>query len=79
MSDDRSTELAEEIDQAISDRLYGDTFTGLPGEILAFDASEQPATVQPEPVTYQGDQVVRFPALHDVPVRFPQGGGFRMT
>jgi hypothetical protein len=79
MSDDRSTELGEEIDRAITDRLYGGTFTGLPGKILKFNASEQTATVQPEPVSYQGDQVVAFPALHDVPVMFPQGGGFRMT
>ena len=30
MSDDRATELSEEIDRAITDRLYGGVFTGLP-------------------------------------------------
>jgi len=79
MSDDRATELSEEIDRAITDRLYGGVFTGLPGRVLAFDTAEQTATVQPEPVSYQGQAVGSFPALHDVPVMFPQGGGFRMT
>jgi len=78
VSDERTTDIGEEIDAAITGRMYG-MFTGLPGRVLAFNATEQTATIQPEPATYQGDVVVQLPALHDVPVKFPQGGGFRLT
>lgn len=74
------------IKQALTNRLK-DVHTAMPGIIVAFNGADQIAQVQPaiRRIFSTGDQDVEIltpadlPVLINVPVIFPQGGGFSLT
>jgi hypothetical protein len=54
--------------------------TAMPGRVVGFDPNKQTATVQPLIRLVRSDgQGVNLPVLADVPVCFPEGGGFAFT
>lgn len=54
--------------------------TAMPGRVMSFDATRQTATIQPLIRMMMADgTAVDLPPLADVPVQFPEGGGFAFT
>jgi len=75
----RTPDLAEVLRSAVK-AMQAQLHTSLPGRVLAYDATEQKADVQPllrRPlVASDGTELdaESLPILHDVPVAFPRGG-----
>lgn len=82
MTDARTPELADIIQQAIEDRL-AEVHVMLPGRIKSYDAGTQKAEVEPMLTrlqkTVDGEIKETLPVIPDVPVVFPRAGGFKIT
>lgn len=70
--------LEDVIEQAMESRLAA-VWTALPGRVKAFDAASSTCTVQPFPSVWEAGDAVAMPAIADVPVTYPSGGGSSMT
>ncbi len=76
MGDSTYQELLGELIDGMLLRLW----TATPGQVVAYDAASQTATVQPLPYEWDGDGGQEaLPVLPGVPVMFPRGNGFAMT
>jgi len=80
---ERAPELAEFIRKALDARL-AHVNVSLPGRIEKYDAGQQKADVKPLIMTAFDDesddrQVLSIPIITNVPVAFPQGGGYSLT
>ena len=72
------TTPADIMRQAINYQLRGAN-TAMPGSIVSYDYTQQKAQVQPDlRRKYKDGSVQSMPELVNVPVIFPQGGGFHM-
>ena len=70
--------------QSVIDLALDDVNVSIPAEVTAYDETTQKATVQPlikrAVVDAEGKRVVsRRPAIVNVPIVFPGGGGARLT
>lgn len=71
--------LEQVIDQAIDARLL-DVHTSIPAIVVSYDAAKCTASVKIAlKKMYDTGELVERPIIPDVPVWFPQGGGFAMT
>jgi Phage protein Gp138 N-terminal domain len=80
-------ERIESLDTAILTAIKGDRtelWTALPAFVVSYDAAKQTISAQPTILLQASDQYnntfsVKMPIIPDIPVCFPNGGGFSLT
>lgn len=78
MSDERTADLSDVIDDLVTARLQ-QALTTLPGTVISYNPSEGTVVARPDTASHHGDSVAAFPAVADVPVAWPGGGGLAFT
>lgn len=72
------TLLTDDVDVRVQNERE-DTWSSLPGRVVAFHPDRQTIDVQPLYKLNRDGRLVDMPVLPDVPVQFPQMGGFAVT